>query len=134
MTIINLTSDLCARIKNAQNIKYTTVKVKISNQTIKIVKILLKKGFIQSYKIDSINKTLKIKLKYDLNLNSFIKQIFQISKSSSRQFLSNKELKTLKHNHNYRLTILILSTNIGRITNDEAIKNNLGGEILIIIK
>jgi len=134
MTIINLTSDLCARIKNAQNIKYTTVKVKISNQTIKIVKILLKKGFIQSYKIDSINKILKRKLKYDLNLNSFIKQVFQISKSSSRQFLSNKELKTLKHKHNYRLTILILSTNIGRITNDEAIKYNLGGEILIIIK
>jgi len=134
MTILNLTSDLCARIKNAQNIKHNTVKIKISNQTKKIVQIMLKKGFIQSYKRNYLNQTIKLKLKYDLNAKEFIKQIFQISKSSSRQFLSSSELKSLKHKHNFRLTVIILSTNIGRITDTEAIKQNLGGEILLIIK
>lgn len=134
MTILNLTSDLCARIKNAQNINNDTVKVKRNNQTKKIVIIRLKKGFIQSYKLDYLNQTLKIKLKYNLNSKPFIKQIIQISKPSLRQFLSIKELKSLKHKHNYRLTLLILSTNLGRITDDEAIKKNLGGEILIIVK
>jgi small subunit ribosomal protein S8 len=125
MIITDTLSNFFSKIKNgylAKNYKTTQYK---SKQIIKILNILLKEGLIKSYTFSKENKNIiNIYFKYKNN-QQVISQIVRISKPSKRVYIKNKDLFKLKKKGLY-----IISTSYGIITDLEAKKLNLGGELI----
>ena len=119
--------DMIARIKNSQQRNYKKVEIPSSNFKIKIADVLKNEGFIVDYKITSIeNKNkLEIHLKYNSG-NPVISSIQRISKPGRRIFSSAESLPKI----NNGLGIAILSTSKGVMTDGDARKQKLGGEII----
>ena len=115
------------RIRNAKAVLHPTVNIPFSNLKYEIAKILEKQGFIQ--KVDKrgrkTKKTIEITLKYD-NGVSAIFGLKRISRPGQRIYTKAKELKPVKGGYG----IAIISTPDGLMTNKEARKKGLGGEIL----
>jgi small subunit ribosomal protein S8 len=91
--------------------------------------VLKEKEYIEDYKIvdtDPKKKAISVTLKYDDNENSVINEIKRISKSGRRVYQNASELKSFKNGYG----TIIVSTNKGVIANDEAYKQNVGGEAL----
>lgn len=120
-------ADLLTRIRNALSAKHK--KLTIPHSTIKkdIVDLLVKKNYLKSLK--KTGKTpksaLEVKLKYQNNKPA-ITSLTRISKPGVRVYASTKELPALMRG----LGILILSTGKGIMTAKEALKKNLGGEVI----
>ena len=125
MIITDTLSNFFSKIKNgylAKNYKITQYK---SKQIIKILNIFLKEGLIKSYTISKKNQNIiYIYFKYKNN-QSIINKIIRISKPSKRIYIKNKDLFKIKKRGFY-----ILSTSYGIITDLEARKLNLGGELI----
>jgi small subunit ribosomal protein S8 len=128
-------SDMFAAIKNAQAVKKETVNVPFSKMKFEIVKILQREGFIESFekvklKIQKGNKKpkpfLKIKLKYDERKVGAISDIKIISKPGQRIYLPYKKIKKVKGGYG----IAIISTSKGIMTDKEARKQKVGGEVI----
>lgn len=123
-------ADLLTRIRNASRVRKAEVFVPFSKLKLGIVKILKKEGFIADYqelKPDAANKFggIEITLKYD-NGNSAISSLKRISKPGRRIYASTDEIPAVRNNFG----ISIISTSGGVMTNKEARKAGLGGEIL----
>jgi len=123
-------SDMLTQIRNAQAVLKETVSVPYSNLKYEIAKILEKKGFIEG--IDKKGKKNKrifeIKLKYD-DKAPVISSLKRISKPGQRIYTPAKKIKVTK---NYYKTAIV-STSKGLMTDREAKKQRLGGEILFEI-
>ena len=119
--------DMIARIKNSQQRNYKKVEIPSSNFKIKIADVLKNEGFIVDYKITSIeNKNkLEIHLKYNSG-NPVISSIQRISKPGRRIFSSAESLPKI----NNGLGIAIVSTPKGVMTDIDARKQRVGGEII----
>ena len=119
--------DMIARIKNSQQRNYKKVEIPSSNFKIKIADVLKNEGFIVDYKITSIqNKNkLEIHLKYNSG-NPVISSIQRISKPGRRIFSSAESLPKI----NNGLGIAIVSTPKGVMTDIDARKQKVGGEII----
>jgi small subunit ribosomal protein S8 len=124
MIITDTLSNLFSKIKNGFLSKKSKIIQQKSKQSINVLNVLIREGFIKSYKQSSINKNeLEIYLKYQKN-QSVIKEIKRISKPGKRLYIKNKDLyKKIKG-------FYILSTSLGVITDLEAKKLNIGGEII----
>ena len=121
-------TDMFNRIKNAQAVRHKTVEIPFSKMKKKIAEILKKEGFIEDFKqIGKVpKKVIKIKLKYDDNLIPAISGIKRISKPGQRIYKKAKEIKRVKGGYG----IAIISTNQGLITDKEARKRKIGGEVI----
>ena len=125
-------ADMLTRIRNANTAKHDTVDVPSSKMKVAIADILLNEGFIEKYDIveDGNFKTMHITLKYGVDKNEkVITGIKRISKPGLRVYAGKDELPRVLGG----LGIAILSTNQGIITDKEARKLQVGGEVLAFV-
>ena len=128
MTMTDPIADLIVRIKNAIMVSYDKVEVPSSKIKINIVKILKFEGYIRNYKIikDSKQDIIVIYLKYNEDKSSVIKDLKRISKPSCRVYARYKKIPRVLNG----LGINIISTSKGVLTDREARKMGIGGEII----
>ena len=132
MTMSDPIADMLTRIRNANTAKHDTVDVPASKMKIAIADILLNEGYITKYDIveDGNFKTIRITLKYGVDKNEkVISGLKRISKPGLRVYASAEELPRVLGG----LGTAIISTNQGVITDKEARKLQIGGEVLCFI-
>ena len=125
-------ADMLTRIRNANTAKHDTVDVPASKMKISIAEILLKEGYIKSFElVDNGNfKDIRITLKYGKDKNEkIITGLKRISKPGLRVYAGKDELPKVLGG----LGIAIISTNKGVMTDKEARKENVGGEVLAFV-
>ena len=127
MSLTDPIGDMIARIKNAQMRNYKIVKLPSSKFKTKIAEVLKSEGFILEHKISQIQnkQILEITLKYSSG-NPVISYIQRVSKPGRRIFSSAESLPKI----NNGLGIAIVSTPKGVMTDIDARKNKIGGEII----
>ena len=125
-------ADYLTRVRNAINAKHRVVEVPSSNLKKEITKILYEKGYILSYKFEDVDvkKTIKIALKYHPESKvSAIRSLERISKPGLRKYTNANDLPRVLNG----LGIAIISTSRGVISDKEARKLKVGGEVLCYI-
>nr|YP_010394807.1 ribosomal protein S8 [Phytophthora versiformis]DAZ89244.1 TPA_asm: ribosomal protein S8 [Phytophthora versiformis] len=122
MIITDTLSNLFSKIKNGYLAKKSKIVQQKSKQNINILNILIKEGFIKSYKINS-NNQLDIYLKYKKN-KAVITEIKRLSKPGKRLYITNKDL------YKKKTGFYIISTSKGILTDLQAKKFNVGGELI----
>ena len=133
MTMSDPIADMLTRIRNANTAKHDTVDVPSSKMKLSIAQILLDEGYIKKFDIveDGNFKTIRITLKYGADKNDkIITGIKRISKPGLRVYAGKDELPRVLGG----LGIAIISTNQGVITDKEARKLNVGGEVLAFVR
>ena len=127
MSLSDPIGDMIARVKNAQNRSHKKVELPSSNFKIRIADILKNEGFIKDYKInkDDNKSTLSLELKYHSG-NPVINTFERVSKPGRRIFSSANGLPKI----NNGLGIAIVSTPKGVMTDIDARKQRVGGEII----
>ncbi len=132
MTMSDPIADMLTRIRNANTAKHDTVDVPSSKMKLAIADILAKEGYIASYEIvdDGAFKNIHMTLKYGADKNEkIITGIKRISKPGLRVYAGKDEIPRVLGG----LGIAILSTNQGVITDKEARKLQVGGEVLAFV-
>ena len=132
MTMSDPIADMLTRIRNANTAKHDTVDVPASKMKIAIADILFNEGYITKYDIveDGNFKTIRITLKYGADKNEkVISGLKRISKPGLRVYAGKDELPRVLGG----LGIAILSTNHGIITDKEARKLQVGGEVIAFV-
>ena len=125
-------ADFLTRVRNAIAAGHRVVEIPASNLKKEMTKILFDQGYILSYQFndDTVQGTIKIALKYDQDTKeSVIRKIQRISTPGLRKYVSSKEMPRVLNG----LGIAILSTSKGVITDKEARKENVGGEVLCYV-
>ena len=132
MTMSDPIADMLTRIRNANTAKHDTVDVPASKMKLAIADILLKEGYIAKYDVleDGVFKTIRITVKYGADKNEkIITGLKRISKPGLRIYAGSQEIPRVLGG----LGIAILSTNQGVITDKEARKLHVGGEVLAFV-
>ena len=132
MTMSDPIADMLTRIRNANTEKHDTVDVPASKMKIAIADILVDEGYIAKYDLveDGSFKTLHITLKYGVDKNEkVISGIKRISKPGLRVYANTEDIPRVLGG----LGIAILSTNKGVVTDKEARKLGVGGEVLCFV-
>ena len=132
MTMSDPIADMLTRIRNANTAKHDTVDVPASKMKIAIADILVDEGYITKYDLteDGAVKTMHITLKYGADKNEkIITGIKRISKPGLRVYAGKDNLPKVLGG----LGVAILSTNQGVITDKQARKLQVGGEVLAYI-
>ena len=124
-------ADMLTRIRNANQMRYQEVHVPASNMKIEIAKILKDEGFIADYKVDKndVQGMITLTLKYGENKERVITGLKRISKPGLRVYAKNDEIPKVLNG----LGIAILSTSKGIMTDKQARKLNIGGEVLAYV-
>jgi small subunit ribosomal protein S8 len=126
-------SDYLTRVRNAISANHRIVEIPASNLKKEITKILFEKGYILNYKFEENEKkqgTIKIALKYNsTNKLSAIRTLDRISKPGLRKYAGVDTMPKVLNG----LGVAIISTSKGVMTDKEARKLNIGGEVLCYI-
>jgi len=125
----DLIADALTRIRNASMRKLEVTTLVHSKTVEAVCNVLKEKEYIEDCKVvdtDPKKKTISVTLKYDDNDNSVINEIKRLSKSGRRVYGNASEIKSFKNGYG----TIIVSTNKGVISNEEAYKLNVGGELL----
>lgn len=119
--------DMLNRIRNAQAVLKDTVNIPFSDLKYEIAKILEKQGFVAEVekKGKKMRRTIEVTLKYDAN-QSVISDLKRISRSGQRIYKKAKEIKPVKGGYG----VAVISTPKGLMTDKEARRKKLGGEII----
>ena len=127
----DIISDMLTRMRNALAMKYTKVEVLGSKMTKEIATILTNEGYIEGFEAvkDGAAEKLIINLKYGAKKERVITGLKRISKPGLRVYVKANEVPKVLNG----LGIAIVSTSKGIMTDKEARKENLGGEILAYI-
>ena len=132
MTMSDPIADMLTRIRNANTAKHDTVDVPASKMKIAIANILLDEGYIAKYDLveDGHFQTIHITLKYGADKNEkVISGLKRISKPGLRVYASTEDLPSVLGG----LGTAIISTNKGVVTDKEARKLGVGGEVLCFV-
>ena len=131
MHITDPIADLLTRIRNASTAKHSTVDVPASNLKKGIVQILLDEGYIKGYQLIEDNKqgVIRITLKYVDNSTSAIQGLRRVSKPGLRIYTSCEDMPKVMRG----IGTAIISTPKGVMTDRDARKENVGGEVLAFI-
>ena len=124
-------ADMLTRIRNANQMRYEEVKVPASNIKKEMARILKEEGFINDYKVenDDAQGTIVMNLKYSNKKERVITGLKRISKPGLRVYVKSDEIPQVLNG----LGIAIISTSKGIMTDKEARKQNIGGEVLAYI-
>jgi Ribosomal protein S8 len=132
MTMSDPIADMLTRIRNANIAKHDTVDIPASKMKVAIADILLKEGYIAKYDVvekDGFN-VIRVTLKYGADKNEkIITGLKRISKPGLRIYVGRDELPKVLGG----LGVAIISTNAGVITDREARKQQVGGEVLAFV-
>ena len=132
MTMSDPIADMLTRIRNANTAKHDTVDVPASKMKIAIAEILFNEGYIAKYEIveEGNFNTIRITLKYGADKNEkVISGLKRISKPGLRIYASSYELPKVLGG----LGTAIISTNQGVVTDKEARRLGVGGEVLCFV-
>ena len=132
MTMSDPIADMLTRIRNANTAKHDTVDVPASKMKLAIAEILFNEGYIAKYDVieDGNFKTIRITLKYGADKNEkIITGLKRISKPGLRVYANKEDLPRVLGG----LGTAIISTNHGVVTDKEARKLNVGGEVLCFV-
>lgn len=124
-------ADMLTRIRNGNNAKHETVDVPASNIKKEIAKILLNEGFIKGFDVidDGKQGIIRIQFKYEKDNQKVISGIKRISKPGLRVYVDNTEIPKVLGG----LGIAILSTSKGIMTDKNARKSGIGGEVICYV-
>ena len=128
MTLMDPIGDMFTRIRNGQMRLLTKVEMPSSNFRLKVLEVLKNEGFVSSYHIekkDNNKVSLVVDLKYYEGI-PVIKEIKRVSKPGRRDFSRATSIPRIQNG----LGLAIISTNKGVMSDIEARKNNVGGEII----
>jgi small subunit ribosomal protein S8 len=131
MAITDPVADMLTRIRNGAKAKFSSVDVPGSKLKVEVARILKDEGFVKNYKFlkDGKQGVLRIYLKYGVGQASAFRQIKRMSKPGRRSYAKSKDLKPVLGG----MGISILSTSKGLMTDKQARKENIGGELLCIV-
>ena len=123
-------ADYLTRIRNAAKAGHKVVNIPASNTKKEMTKILKDKGYILNYKFEEDNKqgNIKIALKYNGSVSA-IEKLQRVSKPGLRKYTNNQTMPRVLNG----LGIAILSTSKGVMTDKEAKRLNVGGEVLCYV-
>jgi len=127
----DIIADGLTRIRNAAQRKMEVTKLNYSRLMEDVLKVFQEKGYIESYKVieDGNKKFLNVTLKYDENGDSVINEVKRISKPGRRVYKGYEDIKNFKNGFG----TIVVSTNKGVLSNDEAYKQKVGGEVICSI-
>ena len=120
-------ADMLTRIRNANTNRSKDVSMPTSNMKVEIAKILASEGFVENYEVK--DNTLTLTLKYGQNKERVITGLKRISKPGLRVYAGATEVPHVLNG----LGIAIISTPKGIMTDKEARKNNVGGEVIAYV-
>nr|WP_276932052.1 30S ribosomal protein S8 [Globicatella sulfidifaciens] len=131
MVMTDPIADFLTRIRNANRVGHKTVSAPSSNMKVAIAEILKNEGFIKGYEVieDGKQNELTIQLKYGRNNEKVITGIKRISKPGLRVYAKNEDLPKVLNG----LGIAIVSTSNGLVTDKQARKEGIGGEVLAYV-
>jgi small subunit ribosomal protein S8 len=128
MTLVDPIGDMLTRIRNGQMRSLNKINIPFSNFRLKILEVLKKEGYIIDFNIDNGKQKIKflsVNLKY-YEGQPVIKEIKRVSKPGRRVYSKATSIPKVLNG----LGVAILSTSKGVMSDTDAIKNNLGGEII----
>ena len=131
MQITDSIADMLTRIRNANSAKHDSVKVPASNMKKAIAQILVDEGYIKSFTVEEDGKQgmMEIQLKYGANKSPVITGLRRVSKPGLRIYSNCEDMPKVMRG----LGTVIVSTPKGVMTDKEARKQNVGGEVLAFI-
>ena len=131
MTITDPVADMLTRLRNANQAHHDTVSMPNSKLKINIAEILKAQGYIASWKLEEarVGKTLTLDLKYGPNRERSIVGIKRVSKPGLRVYAKSSEIPKVHGG----LGVAILSTSSGLLTDRQATKKGVGGEVLAYV-
>ena len=131
MQISDVIADLLTRIRNANDAKHETVDIPASNMKKSIVDILLSEGYIQGYQRieDGKQGIIRVTLKYGQGKNKVLRGLRRVSKPGLRIYANAEKLPRVMNG----LGVAIISTSKGIMTDKQARKAGIGGEVLAFV-
>ena len=131
MTMTDPIADMLTRIRNANVVKHETVDVPASNMKKELSRILLEEGFIRGYDVieDGKQGIIRIQLKYGQTGERVISGLKRISKPGMRVYADKHEVPRVLNG----LGISIISTSKGILTDKQARKESVGGEVICYV-
>ncbi|MBP3906555.1 MAG: 30S ribosomal protein S8 [Peptostreptococcaceae bacterium] len=131
MTMTDPIADMLTRVRNANMVKHETVDVPASNMKKEIARILLEEGFIRGYDVieDGKQGIIRIQLKYGQMSERVITGLKRISKPGMRVYAAKDEVPKVLNG----LGISIISTSKGILTDKQARKEGVGGEVICYV-
>ena len=131
MNITDPIADLLTRIRNASSAKHPTVEIPASNMKKSISRILVNEGYIKGMQVidDDKQGIIKLTLKYGEDRSSAISGIRRVSKPGLRIYTSSEKMPKVLRG----LGVAIVSTPKGVMTDKQARKANVGGEVLAFV-
>jgi small subunit ribosomal protein S8 len=131
MSMSDPLADMLTRIRNARMVKLDSLEMPHSKLRSGVAEILKKEGYISDYQVIKDNKqgVLKISLKYDQNRNPVISGLKRVSKPGCRVYVKSDDIPKVMSG----LGIAIISTSSGILSDREARKSGIGGELLCTV-
>ena len=131
MVMTDPVADLLTRLRNANQAQHDSVSLPSSKLKTHIAEILEREGYIAGWKVDDarVGKTLTLDLKYGPNRERSIVGIKRVSKPGLRVYAKSTEIPPVHGG----LGVAILSTSSGLLTDKEASKKGVGGEVLAYV-
>lgn len=128
MSLTDPIADMLTRIRNAAHARHATVAIPSSKLKVAIADVLKREGYIQDYRVtpDAKQNVLHVELKYLEGNKSAIETIRRVSKPSIRVYVSKEKVRPVRR----FMGISILSTTQGVLTDREARRKGVGGEVL----
>ena len=131
MQMSDVIADMLTRIRNANDAKHATVDIPASNMKKSIADILVNEGYVKSYQVieDGKQGVIRVTLKYTANKQKVIRGLRRVSKPGVRIYASCEDMPRVMNG----LGIAIVSTSKGIMTDKQARKENVGGEVIAFV-
>ena len=124
-------ADLLTRIRNASNAEHEKVDIPSSKLKVRIAELLKDEGFIKNFRVldDSKQNTLRVYLKYGTGNEKMISGLVRVSTPGRRVYVGHDEIPSILAG----MGVALLSTSRGVVTDREARKQKVGGEVLAYV-
>ncbi len=131
MQMSDVIADMLTRIRNASNAKHATVDIPASNMKKSIAEILVNEGYVKSYQVidDGKQGVIRVTLKYGQGKTKVIRGLRRVSKPGLRIYASCEDMPRVMNG----LGVAIISTSKGIMTDKQARKENVGGEVIAFV-